>query len=572
MWYNNDALKQILQIVNIRLKYAFVAMASAFPIPAAAAAPTKLFAQASDKGSSSIMFAVTFVIISAVLIKILAGIIKHSSEPQESINTVPYLPSFSTIITTVICTACLFLLSLKTMGGIAPFNGPSGQSNAAVFFGILGLGAVFAEFLWPKAKHYVFAVSIGTLVTFILVGFYYMLFDRSVQQDPFFMALGIVCVVMTWRFLFGPWRPKVKATVLGTFILWLGVHMILREPPTQRTAHLLAIFVAFIPAVIWCMLFLKEHKQRMSLVILMFFAGMLSTAPILFYDAMVRHKVELQFFLFKITPENFTRSTNAFVSGNLVGVSGMKSTLVATLISFLIVGLIEEFSKFWVLKKSGRKFFSSIDDVLQLGIIVAIGFAFAENVMNPSYFLAFVRSYLINPEVPQWGAFMGNVLGRAILTNMVHILSTGVLAYFYGKMLFAGPVLEEEHNAGKIHPIPLILHKAFRLPEKLVFRRESMLIGLVSAVVLHGMFNFLVTLPDLLPGNPRTMGDLMGSNPDSVLHYIALLIIPSLFYVVGGFWILSILFYKKQCMKERGVLVEVDEFVPTENFYSRYAK
>jgi hypothetical protein len=571
-------LKQILQIVNNRLNSAFVAVFSALPFPVAAVSNDQLFSESMDKDSNTVMIVATFLIISAVLTRIWMGIMNYSSVAHDPIDLLearkrsPYLPSFKVIITTVVCTAGLFLLSIKTMGGIVPFDGPDSQTKAAIFFGIMGLVSVAAEFLWPKAKYYVFAFSIGTLVTFILVGFYYMLFDRTVAQDPFFMALGIVCVVIAWRFLFGPWRPKVKATVLGTFILWLGVHMLLKEAPTQRSAHLLATFIAFIPAVIWCMLFLKEHKQRMSLVILMFFSGMLSTAPILFYDALVRHKVELQFFLFKITPENFTRSSNAFVSGNLVGVTGMRSTLIATLISFMIVGLIEEFSKFWVLKKSGRKFFSSIDDVLQLGIIVAIGFAFAENVMNPSYFLAFVSSYLINPAVPQWGAFMGNVLGRAILTNMVHILSTGVLAYFYGKMLFAGPILEEEHNAGKIHPIPLLLHKIFRMPEKMIYKREAIILGLTSAVVLHGMFNFLVTLPDLLPGNPRTIGDVFGSAPESPLHYIALLIIPSLFYVVGGLWILSILFYKKQCMKERGVLVEADTFVSQENFYSQYAK
>ncbi|MDP6561450.1 MAG: PrsW family glutamic-type intramembrane protease, partial [Candidatus Peribacteraceae bacterium] len=553
---------------NRRLNACFVALISAIPVPVAAATPDQLFIQSGDKNASTIMLAVTFVIIAAILARISIRVMNRSKETDAA----PYLPSFTVIITTVICAAGLFFLSLKTMGGIVLFDGPSGVTRAAIFFGSMGLASVFAEFLWPRAKHYVFGFSIGTLVTFILVGFYYMLFDRTVQQDPFFMALGIVCVIMTWRFLFGPWRPRVKAAVLGTFILWLGIHMILKEAPTERSARMLATLIAFIPAVIWCMLFLKEHKQRLSLVILMFFAGMLSTAPILFYDAMVRHKVELQFFLFSITPENFTRSSNAFVTGNLVGVTGMKSTLVATLISFMIVGLIEEFSKFWVLRKSGRKFFSSIDDVLQLGIIVAIGFAFAENVMNPSYFLAFVRSYLINPEVPQWGAFMGNVLGRAILTNMVHILSTGVLAYFYGKMLFAGPVLEEEHKAGKIHPIPLALHKILRLPEKMVFRRENMVLGLASAVLLHGMFNFLVTLPDLLPGNPRTLGDLFASGPDSPLHYIALLIIPSMFYVVGGFWILSMLFYKKQCMKERGVLVVTDQFVSQESFYAQYAK
>jgi hypothetical protein len=446
------------------------------------------------------------------------------------------------------------------------------SSTVIMFLTAFIILSLVAQYLFPRIKHYIFALSIGTAFSYILLGFSKMLFIPGASQDPFFMALGIVCVVLSWRFLFGPWRPQVKATVLGTFIFWLSIHILLKEAPSDRTARLLATFIAFIPAVIWCMLFLKEHKQRMSLVILMFFSGMLSTAPILFYDMMVRHKVELQFFLFKVTPENFTRSTNAFVSGNLVGVTGMRSTLVATLISFLIVGLIEEVSKFWVLKKSGQNFFSSIDDVLQLGIIVAIGFAFAENVLNPSYFISFVRAYLINPEVPMWGAFMGNVLGRAILTNMVHILSTGVFAYCYGLALFAGPVIEEEHKNGRVHIIPHFIHNLFRIPEKMIFRREMMILGLLGSTILHGIFNFLVTLPDLLPGNPRTLGDIFGSAPDSFLHYIALLIIPSMFYVVGGFWILSVLFYRKQVMKERGILVPTDTLITSKAFYSQYAK
>lgn len=551
---------------------------SALPESAFAQTYTGVFAPTTNTTGRTIMMIAAFLIIAFVLTRIWLGIMNHSGVHHEPIEDIekrkkaPYLPSFSTVAATIVCTAGLFLLSLKTMGGIAPFNGPNGVSNAAAFFGVMGIVAVVSQYIWPRAKHYVFAVSVGTLVTFILLGFYKMLFDPSMTQNPFFMALGIVCVALTWRFLFGPWRPKVKATVLGTFIFWIGANMLLNEPPSERSAHILATLVALVPAIIWCMLFLKEHRQRLSLAVLMFFAGMLSTAPILFYDAMVRHKVELHFFLFTLKPENFTRSSNAFVTGNLVGVTGMRSTLIATLISFLIVGFIEEVSKFWVLQKSGRRFFSSIDDVLQLGIIVAIGFAFAENVMNPSYFLAFVRSYLINPEVPQWGAFMGNVLGRAILTNMVHILSTGVFAYFYGKVLFADSLLKEEHKQGRVHFMPHTMLRLLRIPEKSSFRFEHMSLGLLSAVLLHGLFNFLVTLPDLLPGNPRTLGDIFGSAPGSPLHYIALLIIPSLFYVVGGFWILSILFYKKQCMQERGVLIETDTLVPSENFFAQYAQ
>ncbi|PIR54557.1 hypothetical protein COU75_00250 [Candidatus Peregrinibacteria bacterium CG10_big_fil_rev_8_21_14_0_10_42_8] len=548
-----------------------------FPGMALAENPVDIFAQAQSTSAYTGTMISALIVLSIVLTAIWMGIMNHIMEKSKDIDTSHkgrtfYLPSMYAIGFTIATTIGLFALSLRTVGGIVPFDGDNGQSLAATFFICTGLLSVIAQFMWPKAKHYVFAFSVGTLMSFILFGFYNMLFIPSSAKDPFLMALGIVCVVMSWRFLFGPWRPQVKAAVLGTFIFWLSVHILFSELPSDRSARLLATGIALIPAVIWCMLFMKEHKQRMSLVILMFLSGMLSTAPILFYDMLVRHKIELQFFLFRVTPENFTRSTNAFVSGNLVGVTGMRSTLVTTLISFLIVGFIEEISKFWVLKKSGQSFFSSIDDVLQLGIIVAIGFAFAENVLNPSYFIAFVRAYLINPEVPQWGAFIGNVLGRAILTNMVHILSTGVFAYCYGLTLFAGAVLEEEHKLGKVHVIPHFFHNLFRIPEKVVFKREMIIVGLVSAVTLHGVFNFLVTLPDLLPGNPRTLGDIFSAAPGSFLHYIALLIIPSLFYVVGGFWILSVLFYKKQCMKERGVLVSADNLVDSHTFYAQYAK
>ncbi|MCA9371254.1 MAG: hypothetical protein KC680_04810, partial [Candidatus Peregrinibacteria bacterium] len=384
---------------------------------------TALFAPADTGTGNAVMVFVTFLIISLVLTRIWMGILNHASVHHEPLSDTelrkrkPYLPSLHTIVATVVCTVGLLMLSLNTVGGIAPFTGPNGTTTAATFFAIVGVLSIAAQLLWAKSRQYVFAFTIGTIATFVLLGFHAMLFDPATPQDPFFMALGIVCTVVAWRFLFGHWSPTIKASVLGTFIFWLGVHMFFTEPPSERGARVLATVIALIPAVIWCLMFLKEHKQRLSLVILMFFSGMLSTAPILFYDALVRHQVELQFFLFRIVPENFTRSSNAFVTGNLVGVTGMRSTLLATLISFLLVGLIEELSKFWVLKKSGQRFFSSIDDVLQLGIIVAIGFAFAENVMNPSYFLAFVRQYLLTPEVPEWGAFMGNVLGRAILTN-----------------------------------------------------------------------------------------------------------------------------------------------------------
>jgi len=502
--------------------------------------------------------------IGCILAKFWLGICNHVLIDHESISSIqkrrPYFPRSQMIIGTMIATGALFVLSLKVLKGVAPFNGME-SSRLLMGFLVIGALAIFAQYRWKKTRDYVFAALIGTGLSFGLMGLARAMLTVGTKNDPFIMALGIVCVIVLWRFLFGPWSSQVKATVLGTFILWVGVHVVFKEPADERIAHLIAAAVALVPAMVWCWFFLEYHKQHKSLILLMFFAGMLSTAPILFYDAVVRRGIEFQFFLFRIVPENFSRVSSAFVSGNIVTSSGVKSTVVAMLISFLIVGLIEETSKMWVLNKSGRTFFSSIDDVIQMAVIVAIGFAFAENVLNPSYFLSFVREYLTEASEPQWWVFLGNVSGRSILTTMVHIVSSGVLGYFLGLSIFATSYLNDVHKKGDSSFFADLSYWIFRLPPKRMFRVQVMATGLIIATVLHGMFNFMVTLPDMLPGNPETFGDLLKLGSGNFLHYIPILLLPSFLYIVGGFWIFTLLFYRQESLKERGLPVVSDTFV-----------
>ncbi|MEK7563218.1 MAG: PrsW family glutamic-type intramembrane protease [Patescibacteria group bacterium] len=442
------------------------------------------------------------------------------------------LPPFGPLAFTLLSTAAIIALIAQGGGAIAPFAGEEVLKRAVMFFGIAALLFGAAEWKYRCVREYVFAVGLGTLLTFALLGFQRAIFAGEAGSDPFAVALGIVFMALTWRMLFGPWSASIKATVLGTFILLMAVHLLWHEPAETLKAHLIAIVVAAIPAVIWCVLFLQEHRQKLSSTLLMFFAGMLSTAPILFYDMLVRSGVELQFFLFRITPESFSRSSSAFVSGSLAAMPDIRTTLVSSLVTFMIVGLIEESSKAWVTSRSAKGVVSSVDDVMQLAVIVAIGFAFAENILNPTYFVGFVQQYLLIPESPQWGEFLGNVVGRSILTSMVHILSTGVMGYFLGLAIFAGPLVSDVEREDREYLVAYTLSKFLRLPEKAVFRMQMLCTGIVLATVLHGFFNFAVTLPDLLPTHPKTIGDLLGAAPGSFLHSIAFLLVPSLFYVV----------------------------------------
>lgn len=412
-------------------------------------------------------------------------------------------------------------------------------------------------------SHILFSCVLGTALSAGFLLCTKAILQPGISENGFAVAFAVVLIILSWRLLFGPWNADTKAAILGSFVFWIGLHMLWQEDAAARSAHVIAIAVALIPAIVWSALFLGYQKERKAVILLMFFAGMVATAPILFYDALVRQGVELSFFLFRIVPESFGRTTENFVIGQFAGIDGIPRTLLTVFLSFLIVGLIEETSKYWALTRSGRRAFQSIDDVLQLSIIVAIGFAFAENIVNQGYFLSFVREYLLVTN-PDWAGFLGNVLGRSILTSMVHIVSTGILGYYLGLSIFAGPYLEEAKARGKRYWLAERIHAILRVQKKSAFQTQMLLQGFVCAIFLHALSNFFVTLPDVLPGNPHTLGDLMKSAPGSALHYVSILLAPALLYVVGGFWLLTELFTRKENMKVRGHIISTDSFVTTD--------
>lgn len=410
-------------------------------------------------------------------------------------------------------------------------------------------------------SHTLFACILGTVLSLGILSLARSLLEETGGLQPHMLGLAVLLVALLWRSLFGPWEVQTKVVLLGTFLFWVSFNLLADTEPAERTVRLIATAAALIPALLWCSLFLKYHREHIAVVVLMFFSGMLATAPILFYDALVRRGAELHFFVFSLKPESFNRSTNLFVSDGFLGGPGLQGTMLATFLSFVVVALIEEVSKYWALRRSSGESPTSIDDVIQFAIVVAIGFAFAENVLNSNYFMGFVREYLLRPSGADVLGFLSNVVGRSVLTSMVHIVSTGVLGYFLGLRLFAGPYLRDSQRHGQHFVLLRACSEALHLPEETLFRRAALLCGLLAAILLHSVFNFLVTLPDLLPGHPRTLGDLLASPSGSPLHWIALLLFPSLFYVCGGFWVITGLFLRRENLQEFGHPVRTDVFV-----------
>lgn len=517
------------------------------------------------------LIAVGVVFATVALIRIWTGALNVKAIEEQSLSSIernqPYLPKIGAIAFSIFIAGLLFFLSLRygKNTSIASLAGSSAVLRTFVVFAGISAFGLFDQFRWHGSADrykYFYAFVLGTLVTWILIAFKRSFFETGIGQDPFLMALGVTCIVIGWRFLFGPWTASIKCTVLGAFIFWISYAILRYESNEELLATGIAAIVALIPVGIWCWIFLRYHRQRLPIVLLAFFAGMLSTVPILFYNQLTIRGIELNFFLFKIVPVSFGSSSKEFVTQSVFSTTtGSTSILLTTLVTYLIVGVIEEIAKYWVLRHSSREFFRSIDDVLQLAIIVALGFAFAENLANPTYFVGFVQQYLLRPASPMWGPFIGAVVGRGVLTTMVHVLSTGVLGYFAGLAFFASPHLRDQFREGKSHPVIESLHRILSLKTEHIYARTKIVTGVLCAIVIHGFFDFTVSIAEVLPGNPTTLGQLFGAQPESFLQGIAITLLPAVLYIVGGFWLLAWLFERTDNMKEYGQIVETQAVI-----------
>jgi len=201
-------------------------------------------------------------------------------------------------------------------------------------------------------------------------------------------------------------------------------------------------------------------------------------------------------------------------------------TFAAAILTFVGVGVMEEVAKFWMMKVIGKRFFKSIDDVIVLAIVAALGFAFFEN-------MVYFTNQFGQLANAQFALF---VLSRVTIVTMVHVLCSGILGYYFGMAFFADPVLALEHARKKTHPFLDFFHKALHLKKSVIYHDEMIMKGLLLSVGLHALYDFF-----LFPG--------LG------LSSVALVIM-MLLYFFGGYRFLIYLLRKKEDQIELGMVQE----------------
>ena len=302
---------------------------------------------------------------------------------------------------------------------------------------------------------------------------------------------------------------------------------------------LFSIVLVAVPIGIWMLIFTQKQKLAKKAIIVSFIAGICSALIMFVYQYFWEHQLNFGFFQF--TPVNFQQNIGA-VASNFSPESTssfaefVRSQLFKIFLISLSIGLIEEYLKHWVVKKADHNYFTSVDDIIELSIIAALGFAFTENII-----------YLFR-EILGGGAFTGKFFSlfflRSLFVVFVHILCSGIYGYYYGVGYYAGPILQEERMQGKKEIVPEFLHRVIHLKTSRIFHDEMVALGLVISTLIHGIFDFLMSVN-------WTLGGILGmeSLKGVGIHTIVLPL-----YLILGFAYLSYLLDKKEDHEKFGHL------------------
>lgn len=301
---------------------------------------------------------------------------------------------------------------------------------------------------------------------------------------------------------------------------------------------IICLLLALVPTVAWYLVFGKKHRHRFSHVLMTFVAGIGAGAIILAYQYFWGERFD--FLFFTVEPTDFSEKIEGHFG----------RTALSYLLIFLSVGFLEEYLKHWVVKKADTRVFESIDDVIELSIVAALGFAFIENVGY--FFMLQLRS--------DHEGLVALFFVRSVFVVFVHILCSGIYGYFYGLGHFAGPVLQDLQRQGRKRIFPDFLHRLVHLRQVTVFRDEMATLGLLIAMTIHGLYDFFLEI--------ETLGNLASSLTgksfsfawaDVQLHVIVL---PAM--LVSGYLFLNHLLSRADYAKRYGHLEIKEEFVADE--------
>lgn len=269
--------------------------------------------------------------------------------------------------------------------------------------------------------------------------------------------------------------------------------------------YLVFTSLALLPVILWQIFLFKKSKNR-KIQIIIFLMGTLTVIPIF---AVMR--------LFEYYPQfDFISQANEAIN----------NPIYQFLITFAWVGLSEELVKQWILRYLDSKYLlvQTINDSINLSLISALGFSFAENIL---YFHNIAAGFGL-------GSLIIAFLFRSIFTTCSHLVCSGFFGYYYGIAKFSMSIVEESNWEGKKLRIARTIGRIFNISRIQAYQETTILKGLLIALALHAAYDFLFQM-NAYTGNP-------------------------LFIIAGAVFIITFYLLLKKILKNRaGRLILSDE-------------
>lgn len=319
------------------------------------------------------------------------------------------------------------------------------------------------------------------------VMFWYFLFrfqnrkalPQDIARDTFFIGIFSVIPLFVYQWVYQNYLPKLSTEYLGNLLASQGLAMSIG----QMLLGFISLGVLFVLLIggftIFYSLFTKDSVRNT-------FKALVSE-PLNFGATSI---IFLFVLIFDILLRTFTPF---YIPPGLIGTT-------------FILAILEEYSKHLITRLFGDHKIKSVANAIELSIIVALSFAFLENII---YFTQAHTSSL-----------KGVIIGRSIISMFGHIIFSAIFGYYYGISKFAKNVLHVTEVEKKALSFPKWIYRIFHFKTANTYKAQKIFEGLVLATLVHFCFNifleynlFIGVIPILVGGGYLIY--LMLNNPIS---------------------------------------------------------
>lgn len=226
--------------------------------------------------------------------------------------------------------------------------------------------------------------------------------------------------------------------------------------------------LAFIPAFIWLTFIFKKFADK-KLQTIIFLCGIFSVIPLF----LIEHLFNL-YPAFDFVSKALQLTTNPHLQFVMI---------------YMWVGISEEIIKQLIIRYIDNRYniVRTINDSIQISLISALGFAFAENIF---YFYNIGGNF----GIP---IFITTYFFRSIFTTCAHLVFSGFFGYYYGIAKFSIVIFEHLNWQGKKFWLYQLIGRKLNISRIQAFKEVTILKGLLIAVMLHLIYDYLLQLNNL---------------------------------------------------------------------------